>query len=197
MSSTSLTNLQSTIMSQVLLNPASKQQVGQDYNPISNTSTITKLLKLNTTSAPNATGGANVVLSTIVVLTGGASTDFDLSNFTDILGQSVTDAVRAKYFQYRLLSPSDDATNGTGAVSVLVGQNNSTATGSGYIFQGFNKGLTDTQRVYNGGFLAFGVANGAGVPISTATAGGHIVRITNESLATQAAVQITMIGGDV
>ena len=58
-----LTTLNGAAQIQVKWQPAAKQPTGVNYNPIANSTTLTKILTLGTNAVPSAINGADICVS--------------------------------------------------------------------------------------------------------------------------------------
>lgn len=159
---------------------------GTDYGSVENSSTIQKKLSVAATVANAVAGGADEVVSYLLTIAGGGSADVDLTDLTNVLQQAASFA-RLKQIIIRLLSTTDDNTNGTAATSITVG--NASANGAA-LFMG---AVTHTITIPNGGFIAFGTPAAAGLVITASTA--DILKIANNDGSVAAKVQLTLIGG--
>lgn len=199
----SLSTLSATLTAQLSWT-ATKTLTGTAYSAITNQSAIKKALSLGTSAANAAVGGADELASFVTSVSASSSSSIDLTAMTDILNQSSASLARAKAIVIRLLSASDDATNGTAAASItldntvtnaLSAQSHSgwfdnahegTATG------GMGDATGSKFTIPNGGFLAFGTPAAAGVLVD----GTHkVVKITNNDGAIAAKAETSFVGG--
>ena len=138
------------------------------------------------TTANAAVGGADEFISFVQTVNASSSVTIDLTALTDILKQSSVSLARVKFMMFRLLSAADDATNGTAASSITVGNNASND------FLGWLAGTTPTFSVSNGGCVLFSEPSAGGKTVD----GTHkILKITNNDAGVAAKVQITIVGG--
>ena len=158
--------------------------------PLTNNPSPSKAISLGTAAANNAAGGADEAALFLVSIAASSSATVDLTSITDILNQSASLA-RGKHIRIQLLSASDDTVNGTAASYVTIGNNGS----NDWVSQGgtgWFHGATSSFDVPNGGYMEFGVGNGAGVAVD----GTHkIIKIANADAGLAAKVQISLCGG--
>lgn len=162
-----------------------------DFNPISNTTNINKAVSLGTAAANAAAGGADELAAFVTSITASGSATIDLTALTDILNQTSVTLARVKSIIFRLLNAADDATNGTAASSVTIGNNGT----NDYISQshgGWLASATSTFDVPSGGWMGYGVGNAAGNVVD----GTHkIIKVANNDGSLTAKVQSVICGG--
>lgn len=170
---------------------AAKNITGTDYAPINNASNVRKSCSLGTAAANAAAGGADELASFIQSIAASGSATIDLTSFTDILNIAASSFVRVKAILIRLMSVADDAAVGTACSGITIGN----AASNQFISQsgtGWLSTATSVIDVPGGGFIAFGVANAAGVAVD----GTHkSLKVLNLDGAVAAKVQISLIGG--
>lgn len=166
---------------------------GQDYanSPIGNVTTISKQIKMSNGVADAVAGGASELYSAISVITPSSSVSLDVTSLTDILNRSASNLARVKGITVRLLSTTDDATNGTAAASVTVDGTVANAllstTNSGWLSNNTSK-----FDIANGDYLKWGTTGAAGIVVS---ATNKVIKITNNDGSKNAAAQVTIVGG--
>src|SRR5215510_15328812 len=157
---------------------AQKTMTGIDYQPSVNASSFGSTRSVSTSLASTAAGGGNQVISFIQSIAGGANVTVDLQAVANIFGV-VASLARLKGILFRLLSAADDATNGTAASQVTIGN---AATNPHALYMGAG---THTTVLKNGEFICWGTSQAAGLLVSgTAKA----VLITNNDGAVAAKV---------
>ena len=176
---------------------ASNQQSGAGYQPLTQNPApaITKSVSTgNVAGSPanNVAGGADLVFSQIMSIAGAGNTVLNLfTGLYDVLGQSVSFA-RVKSLRVRLLSLTDDPTNGgngaggAGASSVTVGN----ATNP---FVGPLGGTGPNVTLNPGDELYFRNVSAAGWTVSNGV--NNNIQILNNDGANAAVVQVTIVGG--
>jgi hypothetical protein len=169
---------------------AQKNITGSDYSPITNGTTINKLIAMGTTAANAVAGGGDEFYSAISSIGPSSSVTVSLAAFTDFLNQASALLTRVKLLMLRLLSATDDATLGTAASSVTVDGTVASAflsaAGSGWLTN-----ATSKIDCPNGGILLFGTPSAAGV----LTAGASAIKLTNNDGALTAKAQLSVAGG--
>src|SRR4051794_11020707 len=101
---------------------AKKNLTGTDYGAVQNSSNITKpTITIDKTIANASAGGGDTMVSFIQSVAASGTATIDLSSVTDVINQAAQAFVRLKYIEFRLLSATDDTTNGTAATSVTIG----------------------------------------------------------------------------
>lgn len=164
---------------------ATDSLTGTDYGATSNNSTITKSITLGTSAGNAVALGADQLVSYLLTISASSSTTIDLTSLTNIIGSAAVFA-RLKAVMFRLLSATDDATNGTAAASVTIG--NAAAT----VNTLFLDDDTYTFTVKTGEFILWGTPSAAGITVDSSN---KSVKILNNSSTLSAVVQITLIGG--
>ncbi len=165
---------------------ARKNITGADYQPIQNNTTITKRVALGTAVANGVAGGADSLVSFIQSIAASGTATIDLRALTDILNQGAQVWARLKGLLIRLLSVADDATNGTAATQVVIGN---AAMNANTLFLG---AAAHTIVLKNGCFVAWGDPGAAG---NTVSAAAKDVLITNSDAGVAAKVQFSAVGG--
>lgn len=159
--------------------------------PTSNT-TINKKSNYSVTGAAVA-NGINQVMSRIYSVAGGGTTTIDLTAaIRNVVNDGTATLARIKGFMVRLLSVADDATNGTAASSITLGNSGA----NDWTSQGGSTGLgsaTSTFVVKNGSWMGFGNDDAAGTVID---ATHKNLKIANNDGAIAAAVELTFFGAD-
>lgn len=157
---------------------------GTDYSPNVNQTGFSTTRSIASATASNAAGGGNEVVSFIQSIAAGGDVTLDLEAVANIFGTTV-DLVRLKGVLIRLLSTTDDSTNGTAASSVTIG--NATANQQTL----WMDAATDTFTLKNGEFIAWATSQAAGL---TVDATHSDLKIVNNDGAVIAKVQITLFG---
>lgn len=158
---------------------------GADYNPITNAGNIRKSYNYGTANGNNTASGADQLVSYLISISGGGNTTVDLTSLTNILQQDASFG-RLKGYGVRLLSTTDDSTNGTNCTSVTVGNAASNQ-------QNLNLGTNCTMTVYNGGCQSYFGPLAAG--FSTVDSTHKDLLIVNDDSTNTAKVQLTLVGG--
>lgn len=198
-----LDSLASTL--KLLINwTAQKNVTGTDYTATANVSQIQKTLTLGTAAANAAAGGSDELISKIYSIGASSNTSIDLTSLTDILAQTSVSLARVKAIVIRLLSASDDSTNGTAASSITIDNTVTNALSAQSNTGWFNNAHEGTATggagdatgskftIPSGGWMGFGVANAGGVLVD----GTHkVIKIVNNDAGLAAAVQVTLVGG--
>lgn len=164
---------------------ASDTLTGSDYGPTSNNTTITKSVSLGTSAANNVANGSDELISYIASISASSSTTLDLTSISNIIGATASLA-RVKAIMFRLLSTTDDSTNGTACSSVTIGNAASNAN------QLFLDNDADTFTLKNGEMLVWASPQAAGLTVDGTNKN---VKILNNDGAVTAKVQVTIIGG--
>lgn len=165
---------------------AQQSLTGTDYSPLSNNSTITKKADFGTDAANAAAEGADQVISFVQSVAAGGNTTIDLQAVTNILQQSAQSFTRIKQLLFRLLSVADDATNGTNASSVSIGNGGANGTS---LFMGNS---AQTFTIPNGGAVGYLGNQTAGLGVNATT---KDLFILNNDGAVIAKVQVSVVGG--
>ncbi len=164
---------------------------GTDYQPLQSNQTVKKIVAVGTAAANAAAGGSDEAASFLITLSASASVSTDLTSITDIMQTASVTLARIKALIIRLLSATDDATNGTAASGITIDGTVTngllSATGSGWLTNSTSK-----FDVPNGGKISFGTPAAAGVVVNS---GSKIVKITNLDGALTAKAQLTCAGG--
>lgn len=156
---------------------------------------INQAMNLRATSASTTTGGANEVYAPLTTLAPSAATTFDLTTFTDVVGTTASSFGEIKGILCMLLSTAQDATNGTTAVAIALGNNGTTLDFlSSTLGYGWFGSSASSMIVPNGGFLVFGVGatNAPGVPV---TGTSKKLKVASLDAATTAAFILVVFGG--
>jgi hypothetical protein len=164
-----------------------KNPVGQDYQPIEEPIAISKQVgPFLQSNANNAALGANELISQIFTIAASGNLSLDLTNLTDILFQASISLARVKGILIRLLSATDDATNGNGCSGVTIG--NATSNG----FPMFLANTTSEMVLGNGEFVCWATPGASGLAVSGTSKNLYLV---NNDASNAAKVQITLLGG--
>lgn len=158
---------------------------GTDYNSLSNSGSISKTVAVASTTANAVAGGGDQFISYILTIAASGTSTVDLTALTNILQQSATLA-RIKGVVLRLLSTTDDATNGTNCSNVTIGNAASNAQ------KLFLDAATDTFTMKNGGCLSYADPSAAGFVVD---ASNKNLKIVNNDSSNAAAFQLTVFGG--
>ncbi len=161
------------------------QQNSEGNSPTMNNTTIAAGISLGTSVAPGVAGGADQLQSEVLTIAASGNTVVNLAaTFTNIVNVENATWARIKSVTIRLLSVADDSVNGTNCASITVGNTGANGwtsqAGSGW----FNN-VSSSMDVPNGGVLAFGVPNAAGVAVD---ATHKLLTIVNNDNAVAAAV---------
>ncbi len=157
---------------------------GADYSALKAPLSIAKNVgPFSTSNANSAALGADETVSFIQTVTASGSVDVDLTNLTDLLQRSSTSFARDKAFVIRLLSQTDDSTNGTPCTGITI---NGAGTNLAVL-----PGITGLT-LGNGDVKVWATPNASGTAVSGTT---KIVHIVNNDSSHVAAVQLTFIGG--
>jgi hypothetical protein len=170
-----LSTLTSTLLIQLGWQ-AAKILTGDNYSPNQNATTLKSSSSIGTVAGNTAVGGGDELCSSIVSVAGGGTATIDLTAMTEITGATPISLARVKGILFRLLNPTLDATNGTLASSVTLGNN----AANDFISQAANPGYlgsaTSTLVIPNGGAAAFIFPSGNGVVVD---ATHKIIKVTN------------------
>lgn len=164
---------------------------GDDYSPVQNTGTITHQSSVGTSAANNAAGGGNELISWIQSISASSSATIDLTSLTNILQASGISLARVKGIVIRLLSTTDDETNGTAATYVTVGNNSSNDWTSQSGGRGWLASATSVLDIPNGGAVGASFPSAAGVLVDSTH---KIIKIANADSSVAAKVQISIQG---
>jgi hypothetical protein len=182
-----LTTLTSTLLVQLGWT-AQKALVGDNYTPNQNGSTLKSSGSVGTSLGNTAAGGGDELCSSILSVAGGGTATIDLTAMVEITGATGISLARIKGILFRLLNPTLDATNGTLASAVTVGNN----AANDFISQAGNPGYlgsaTSTLVIPNGGAAAFIFPSGNGVVVD---ATHKIVKVANNDGAIAAKFEST------
>jgi hypothetical protein len=186
-----LTTLTSTLLIQLGWN-AAKGLTGDNYSPNQNASTLKSPNGTVGTSAGNtAVGGGDELCSSIVSVAAGGTATIDLTAMTEITGATGISLARVKGILFRLLNAGLDATNGTAASYVTLGNN----AANDFIGQAANPGYlgsaTSVLQIPNGGAAGFIFPSGNGVVVD---ATHKILKITNNDGAVAAKLEASFQG---
>ncbi len=170
---------------------ASNTITGGDYVPLASNHTITKTLSYGTSVANAVANGADEAASFITSIAGAGNATIDVRALTDIMQTASVLLARVKALCFRLLSVADDATIGTAATFITIGNAGGndfiSTTGSGW----FNSAVS-VMDVPNGGILLFATPSAGGM---VTAAGKKDIKIVNGDAAVTAKVQTTLFGG--
>lgn len=166
---------------------AEVNKTGSNYQSIKvNPVLTTPKISIKKTVANAAAGGGDTVLSSVFSITGGGTATIDLSSFTDIMERSGGSFARIKYIEFFLLGTADDASVGTAASSVTIGN---AASNANAMFLGDQAHEVVLQ---NGDFICYGSRKAAGITVD----GTHkSILITNNDGSVTAKLQVTIVGG--
>lgn len=173
-------------LNQTLSWTAQDDLTGDEYNPVQNQGNLSKNLSLGTTSNNNQAGGADQLVSYIATVAANSNSTIDLTSLTNILQQTSQSFARLKGAQIRLLSTSDDATNGTNCTSITVG--NASANQCN-----LNLSTNATMTIYSGGAWMYFDPTAAGfVAVNSSQKNLYIV---NGDANVAAKVMVSLFGG--
>ncbi len=151
---------------------------------------VTKNIVLSTGAANNVANGADEEVFKRYTIAGAGTQSVDLNSLTNVLGATISFA-RIKSLLIRLLSTADDATNGTAATHIVVGNGGapfiSSSSGRGWLVA-----ANDLITIPNGGILLFATPGAAGV---LSGAGAKDLLITNGDASVSAYVEVKLTGG--
>lgn len=132
-------------------------------------------------------------LSETLDFSGGVGTGSIAGELVNLLGDTIV-FTKVKAIVFWLLAAADTgpdgATVGTACSSIKIG--NAAAAQALAGASGFLGDVSDTFRVFNGGFAAFGVANAGGVTVANGSS--DRLRVVNEDGSNAAKYVITVIG---
>lgn len=165
---------------------------GDDYSPVQNTGTINHQSSVGTSAANAAAGGGNELISFIQTVASSSSATIDLTSLTNILQATGISLARVKGIVIRLLSTTDDETNGTAATYITVGNNGSTDWISQSGARGWLASAASVIDIPNGGAVGASFPTAAGV---TVTSSYKSLKIANADNSVSAKVQISIQGG--
>ena len=137
------------------------------------------------TTGGNTPGGANEVFLFFVTIAPSGSATFSLQNLTDVMQYTNILLVRLKGIWFWLLSAKDDATNGTAASAVTIG--NASVSPNG-LFLG---SPTSTFVLSNSEDIQWKRPNAAGIAV---TAGTQNIKIVNNDAVNSACVLVAGFG---
>ena len=176
---------------------AANNLTGADYGQNQNNSSPQKSLSIGTAVANNVAGGGDELYSTITTIAPSGNATIDLTSITDILQQTAISLARAKVIIIRLLSSTDDATNGTAASSVTI--DNTVTNGlsaqshSGWFDNGAEGAAGGSKfAIINGGIMLYGTPSATGILVDSTH---KLLKIVNNDGALSAKVQVTVCGG--
>lgn len=172
---------------------AQQNLTGSQYNPITNTGSLTTTYDMGTAAGNTTTGGGDEVFSFQVPVSAGSSATVDLNAMTNLLNTSSVSIARIKGYQVRVLSATQDtsispAPNASTTVTVT---NIGVALPTPMDFASGGSGLTLAITV--GATVITGVSIGAAgtgypksvsfivVPVQSGGSGGVISVTTNGS----------------
>jgi hypothetical protein len=165
---------------------AKANKTGATFQPIQNVTTLnTPGVTVGTTIANASAGGGDMVLSKIYSIGASSSTTIDLTSFTDFLERTGGALARVKYLEAWLLSAADDATSGTAASSVTIGD----AASNPFLWR--LGGTTPTFTLANGEQVIWSARSAAGIAVGSA----KNLKIANNDAGVAAAVLVTIVGG--
>jgi hypothetical protein len=159
---------------------------GAQYQPTTAQGNPKKNIAFKT--GTTAGGQINELASKIFPIAAGTSstTTVNLQSLLDVLGQT-TSLVRIKGLMFQLLSPADDADNGTACSGVTIGNAGSNAN------QMFLGATTHTIVLGNGEAVGWLSPSANGLAVGSTH---ENVLLTNNDNAVAAAVQVTVLGAD-
>ena len=141
--------------------------------------------KISFVTGGNIARGANEFASFFNTITAGGSLTINLQSLTDILGFTGIVLLRVKGYRLWLLSVADDATNGTVASSVTIGN----AGANPFPFE-LGAG-SQTRTLQNGDSISYETGSAAGLAVS---AGALNVKIQNNDGGNAACVLFDIFG---
>jgi hypothetical protein len=186
-----LSSLTSTLLLQIGWT-AQKNLTGDNYAPNSNQSTLRLSSSVGTTAANAAVGGGDELASSIVSIAGAGTATIDLTAMTEITGATGISFARVKGILFRLLNATLDATNGTAAASVTLGNNAANDFISQAGSPGYLGSATSTLVIPNGGAAAFAFPAANGVVVD---ATHKLIKVTNNDPTLSAKLEATFQGG--
>lgn len=192
----SMDSVTGTLLTTKLTLSGQKNYTGSDYSPVTGSGSPQKTITFTVGGAIQ--DGINEIYSKITLITASANTSIDLTTVSDILNQSAINFARVKLIMLRLLSTTDDSTNGTAASSITV---NNTVTNS--LSSQSNSGWFSNAAEGAASGSKFTIANGDGLLWWTKRTAGvlvdgthKVINIVNNDGAVTAAVQLTVLGSD-
>lgn len=141
--------------------------------------------KVSFSTGGNIPGGINEIFLLYVTIAPGGSATINLQNLQDILGNQGVVLVRLKMIELELVAVADDATNGTNASSVTVGNAGSNPHGL------FLDSATGTFTLQNGQPIGSGRPDAAGYLVSGAA---NQVKFSNNDGVNSATVRVMLFG---
>jgi hypothetical protein len=185
-----LTTLTSTLLVQLGWK-AQKSLTGDNYSPNENGSTLKSSSSVGTSFGNTTAQGGDELCSSIVSVAAGGTATIDLTAMTEITGATPISLARVKGILFRLLNASLDATNGTAATSVTLGNN----AANDFVSQAANPGYlgsaTSTLVIPNGGAAGFTFPSGNGVVVD---ATHKIIKVANNDGAIAAKLEASFQG---
>lgn len=163
---------------------ASKNVTGTNFAAVSAADNITKSYSF---TVGVAAGQCNQYYRQVHVITASGTATIDLTNFTNSANQSASSFARVKAIRFRLLTAADDATNGTAASQVTIGNAGSNP------FPMFLGAGTHTIVLKNGDSVQYADSSAGGIAVSGSAKN---ILITNNDAAVSAAVEVIVIGGE-
>lgn len=170
---------------------AQNNLTGSTYNPVQNSSRISKSCNIGTAAANAAAGGADQLFSFQQTISAAGSATIDLYAMTNILQQTSQAIVRLKGYMIQLLDATDDSTITTPVAASMIVTNNGPALPNPLDFNTYGSGLTLALTTSGGaiGSVAIGAAGSGYLPSSTfmvapnqsGGSGGVIAVTTNSS----------------
>lgn len=157
---------------------------GSAFSQVSTNDNIVKNYTFSTGVGANQ---SNQYFRSLFVLAASANTTINMLNFINALNLSGSTFARLKALRFRLLTAVDDATNGTAASSVTIG--NSGVNGHP-MFLGAD---THTIVLANGATVAWCNPSAGGVVVNTAD---RDILIVNNDSSLSAAVEVLIVGGE-
>jgi hypothetical protein len=185
-----LTSLKSDLLLQLNWT-AQKALTGDNYSPNQNASTLKATGSVGTSAGNTAVQGGDELCSSIISVAAGGTATIDLTAMTEITGATGISLARVKGILFRLLNAGLDATNGTAASYVTIGNN----AANDFIGQAANPGYlgsaTSVLQIPNGGAAGFTFPSGNGVVVD---ATHKILKITNNDGAIAAKLEASFQG---
>lgn len=157
---------------------------GSQYQPTTAQGNPKKNIAFKT--GTTAGGQIDELASQIFNVTASGTVTVNLQSLLDVLGATVS-LVRIKGLLFQLLSPADDAANGTACTGVTIGNAGSDPN------QMFLGATTHTILLGNGEAVAWLSPSANGLAVSS---GAKNILITNDDGTNAAAVQVTVLGAD-
>ncbi len=181
MSLSAITSAQATVgLTYNVVGPVS----GPDYR--GNVSIGTPQLGVSYTLGADVAKKINLVYSKIVTLGTSANTTLNLTSLQGVDGSTINFA-RVLAWCIRLLSATDDPTNGTACSGITVGN----AVSNAFLFNTWSAAAT--QVLGNGEGMAFASPNAAGYTVGGSN---ENVKLANNDGAVTAAIEISFFGAD-